>query len=399
MTLLLLLTACSDDRPPVSVDDPLSSSPVVDTGDADRDTGDSDTDSAPDTGEDTSSHLGLPCVPDETPCGEGAACCTKCCEADAVAVCTEVDEFGGCPLPDLGVDYDNMVSSIDVQDILFAEDDCAVVEGCVESAGMRRVLRFTTTTPNTGTADAFYGDVAHGDSGVYSECHEHTHFSEYAENLLESADGSLTIAGNKQAFCLMDNENWGSVGGARYTCDFQGISVGWADTYAASLDCQWVDITDVPAGDYTLRVTVNPEERMPERSYANNAVEVPVSIRDRASLPPVTDPCPGIAYGEYRDCGWDLSSSAACTPGSTIEVSCDTTCLGACVGDPVLRVCDGADNACLSYDALGANDRAECGSWCPAVTIPCPESGLVTALTAGWSTEDAGECTITVSEW
>ena len=42
------------------------------------------------------------------------------------------------------------------------------------------------------------------------------------------------------------------------TCSDQGIQAGWADVYGAHLDCQWIDVTDVPAGIYTLEIEVNP---------------------------------------------------------------------------------------------------------------------------------------------
>ena len=37
-----------------------------------------------------------------------------------------------------------------------------------------------------------------------------------------------------------------------------GISVGWGDEYEYYLAWQWVDITNVPAGRYTVRATVDP---------------------------------------------------------------------------------------------------------------------------------------------
>ena len=62
-------------------------------------------------------------------------------------------------------------------------------------------------------------------------------------------------------------------------CDNQGISAGWEDSYDSSLDCQWLDITGVPAGDYILRVTVNPDSLFPETIITDNSSDVEVRIQ------------------------------------------------------------------------------------------------------------------------
>ena len=58
----------------------------------------------------------------------------------------------------------------------------------------------------------------------------------------------------------------------------------FSDIYDADLPYQWIDVTDVPPGDYPLRVSINqprPDSAMPllnERDYINNVVEVPVTL-------------------------------------------------------------------------------------------------------------------------
>jgi len=50
----------------------------------------------------------------------------------------------------------------------------------------------------------------------------------------------------------------------------QGITQGCADTYLYTLDCQWIDMTDVPVGNYLLRLHANPGQGVAETDYYNN---------------------------------------------------------------------------------------------------------------------------------
>ena len=94
--------------------------------------------------------------------------------------------------------------------------------------------------------------------------------------------------GRKQAFCLMDSGHYyGYTGGNRgaggHHCGNQGISVGWQDVYYSGLECQWIDITGLPNGQYWLTVATNWNEQTraqtsPENNYTNNEANVPVLI-------------------------------------------------------------------------------------------------------------------------
>jgi hypothetical protein len=194
-------------------------------------------------------------------------------------VCTALDTRGESPLPDLTVDETRLTDSIIVHEQDFDDGDCAVLEGCVDATGTRRLLRFTTTTPNYGTADLILGSPTEdSDRFEYSTCHAHYHYSEYIEYTLLSADGGVAATGRKQAFCLMDSEPAGGTGSPKYHCGMQGITAGWSDTYDALIDCQWLDVTDVPAGDYTLQLSLDPNATLREISRSDNVVSVPVTL-------------------------------------------------------------------------------------------------------------------------
>jgi hypothetical protein len=192
---------------------------------------------------------------------------------------------GGGNLPDLAVDEVELQRSMMFETRNFPPDDCAVFEGCVDGTGMRKLLRFSTVTPNYGPGDVFLGDPLDNPLFIYSACHNHYHFEQYASYRLRDMSGNVIARGHKQAFCLVDLWQVPGLGGDPRpqfpTCEFQGISAGWADIYHRGLDCQWVDITAVPPGRYILEVEVNPSRSsgpIEEHNYQNNVGRAEVII-------------------------------------------------------------------------------------------------------------------------
>jgi len=236
----------------------------------------------------------------DDPCGGGLLCCARGVVNKGVYRCstpvpsiTYPDPGGpvgtmngplGCDAPDLFVEPEG--TDPYEEERYFGETDCEIFEGCVAAPGFRRLLRFDTRTPNAGSMDLVMGVPSnHPDLFHYSECHEHYHFDGYAFYDLIDGTGAVVATGHKQAFCLLDWTPWAwpDFGGG-YTCGNQGISVGWEDVYGSYLDCQYVDVTDVPPGDYTLRISVNlplPDTvvaPLVERDYGNNTLELPVTL-------------------------------------------------------------------------------------------------------------------------
>ena len=184
-------------------------------------------------------------------------------------------------LPDLVIVGDRIIPSISIEEQEFLLGDCVLLEAdlCVGGVGTRRLLRFDTTTWNQGNADLEVGVLGPDSGFVWSSCMQHWHFTSYANYELLGDNNTVVVAGHKQAFCLMDTDPMIDPAPApRFSCSFQGISAGWADTYDKFLDCQWIDITGVAPGDYTLRITINTAHILPESDYTNNVFETPVTL-------------------------------------------------------------------------------------------------------------------------
>ncbi len=172
-------------------------------------------------------------------------------------------------------------------------------ENCVGGPGIRKLLRFDVLVHNRGDQDLVIGPPDdRPDVFVYSACHRHYHFRDAALYELRDAGGTVVRRGRKQGFCLEDTLPSEASGAPpkRYDCSFQGVQVGWADWYPQILDCQWIDVTDLPPGDYQLRVVWNPNRLMPETRIDNNEGVVPVTFPAPQDAPPLVEEirAPGV---------------------------------------------------------------------------------------------------------
>ena len=184
----------------------------------------------------------------------------------------------GCAGPDLQID--SMVLMQNLQLMNTNAMTCDVVEGCVTGYGVRRVLAFTSRIHNIGTLDFYIGNET-TQPGMFNttNCHGHDHYEGYGDYRLYDSNGNLVPAGHKNGYCVIDLCS--SI--HHYTCTNMGISAGCYDAYGVGTQCQWVDITDVPDGDYRLAVIIN-SKHLPdalgrfETNYLNNATQVCLHI-------------------------------------------------------------------------------------------------------------------------
>jgi len=400
MVSLFLVASCSGEIPFSPADSGIHLPDANARPDApvDAPARDAPADAPADAPVDAPGQTGAPCESDGgLACAGDLLCCAPCCVPGTPAVCTPAESndagigVGQCPLPDLTVDLDDLRPSVTLERQQFDPTSCEIQEGCIEAAGERRLLSFTTTTPNFGTADLALGDPATSPLFEWSPCHGHYHFKGYARYRLLDASGTVVVRGRKQAFCLTDLRRYDSFPLARPNGQFDcnGISRGWADIYGNGLACQYLDITNVPAGSYTLEITVNPDRVVPELRYDNNTVTVPVVIPAPPMSP--TDPCDVQSSGLDRECGFVNGGTFSCTPGALESVGCGCG-LGSCTGDTIMRVCPGT-TVCAA-PGLAQNDDCGVVGGCSSASFTCPASGQYTVLYGPYGSGDSVTCTL-----
>jgi hypothetical protein len=170
----------------------------------------------------------------------------------------------------------------------------------------RGPLELIGTRPNTSTPEMTVVQRIRNDAGGSTDVpvgttmyyagdgHEHWHVKDIEGGTLIPLGGGPALTSAKHGFCFSDNVkyNVGLPGALRaptyvghcepemplaLTADM-GLSLGWGDDYPWNTNLQWIDITGIPNGRYTLTVTANPGDVLQETSYANNSVSAVVKI-------------------------------------------------------------------------------------------------------------------------
>jgi hypothetical protein len=221
-----------------------------------------------------------------------------------------------CDGPDLRFDSAAFVTTLGIQNV--TASTCDVNEGCVTGYGARQVITFRSKIDNIGTQDYYIGSPS-GQPGMFNlqNCHGHAHYEGYGDYRLFDMSGTPIPAGHKNGFCVIDLCGFG-----QYTCGNMGISVGCYDAYGAGTQCQWLDVTDVPDGDYRMAIIIN-SRHLPdalgryETNFANNALQICVNL-SRASGSLVFTRLPNCT--PYVDCQG--------LPGGMAESDCNGICNG-----------------------------------------------------------------------
>jgi len=243
-------------------------------------------------------------------------------DANAPGVCYYYPN-PNCPAgPDLTIIQSDIQNSLEIRQEYAA--NCMVEEGCMNGYGVRTVLAFDTHIKNIGDMDYYIGNPANNPSQfTFQNCHGHAHYEGYADYILYTMDGQNIPIGHKNGFCVLDLE-CSDGGTAQYGCGNMGITHQCGDIYVRSLDCQWIDITDLDTAQYILAVKVNWDQSPDalghyESNYQNNWAQVCIRISETNgvksfTLLPNCSPyvdCEGVMYGNAQlDCEGNCNGTA-----------------------------------------------------------------------------------------
>jgi hypothetical protein len=201
----------------------------------------------------------------------------------------------------------------------------------------RRLLRFTSILVNVGegpmevlgrrsssssawTVQQVIDNDAGGERRVKTDAtlryagdgHNHWHVEQMMVYHLWSS--RATRSDRKVGFCFFDTTLWAPslprspsssyyreswCGGRTSLTSRTGISVGWADTYRYSLQYQWIDITGLPGGTYTVRAMPDPHDWFLETNETDGCGWTKVKFGSSGSSVSVV----GSGRGCIRD--WD----------------------------------------------------------------------------------------------
>lgn len=137
--------------------------------------------------------------------------------------------------------------------------------------------------------------------------HNHMHVRDLQEYVLVSQNGLVRRYGEKHGFCFWDNYRYdpslpGAPANAVYSgsnsCQHladgtvvMGLSVGWGDQYPYYLVDQYINISGLPAGEYTVTATADWADWFVESNNANNSTTARIRLSKNGAT--VLDPGTG----------------------------------------------------------------------------------------------------------
>ena len=192
-----------------------------------------------------------------------------------------------------GVDLVMIPESVhaNVLTVGFSATDCEVVYGCT-TRGTNRVLAIEFDVANRGKEDLYLGIPSTSPLTLPDPCINAHRFYGFLRFVLRDAKNVIVKMNEPLSHCFRDDrqENPASSATRRFGCNtLGGLQAGWVYESDPTIPCQLLDLSDIPAGSYSLEVTVDPWNRVIETNESNNSVRIPVTIEPECSGPPSND--------------------------------------------------------------------------------------------------------------
>lgn len=200
-----------------------------------------------------------------------------------VAVIFSTIFFASAPLSAQAPDLRPELSNITIrQNQSVSPED--VAEGCAAAQTRRTLLAFDHYVWNDGDVAMSVGAPGCPDctvsppppcSNPLFQCslaggHNHGHITDFSSyTVTKRGSPNVVIRGHKEGFCLQDSTCLASPA-IPNPGDCGTLSPGCADIYSSGLGCQYVDITSLRPGKYTLKVELNPTRNLSEANFENN---------------------------------------------------------------------------------------------------------------------------------
>lgn len=310
----------------------------------------------------------------------------SCCPSGLMGMCSRLDSAGACPAPDLTLSIPSFRPQI--VNRIFPPDDC-LLQKCVSGRGARRLLSFPVDVANVGSGDIIL--MLPDAPGVrHVSCDNSSFLDDFLRYELVDADDVQRASGtgNIGQACFLQFEAQST---SPFDCESQGLAARSYRSLYQDSECQWVDITTLPPGDYTLRISVNAGRQLTETSFDNNQIELPVTVPPNNPLAPCEDDVADPAfYNDTIECGWQPVAgltAVSCVPGELVTPRCTF-----CEGSYYPRVCPGvypcSSAASLTLASFSSTVDAACSSdpvcdaepTCAELAFACPAIGLYTVL-------------------
>jgi hypothetical protein len=194
-------------------------------------------------------------------CPEERVCESTCCALGATC-----GADGTCQAADLTI-TEVAFQGAGFTTVEVSEQSCEIQDGCYDGAGRRTVVPFELTIKNSGSAPLEVGVPWDSPAFYLSACASEYLTANFIQAEVLSPEGAVLAVRHLPTSCIADEES------GTYRCAAQGLAVDELSQQPGH-SCNSLDVTGLPAGQYTVRFQINADARFAESDFDNNSIEI-----------------------------------------------------------------------------------------------------------------------------